>query len=148
MRVAVRMAMAMAMIMCVRLMPMRAVGMRRMRVSGMAVSGMAVSGMAMGRVVVRRRGVRVRGGRPLPLQSGRAFTRAHRAGAGVHIVEQLANGAGAAAALRAAAEAAIHLPHRSHGRRRLRHRAADLTIGKHIAGTHDHRDAKPKFSGV
>ena len=86
------------------------------------------------------------------MRRGRAFARAGAAGtgshAGVHVVDQLADGAGAAAALRAAAEAAIHLPHRSHGRRRLRHRAADLTIGKHIAGTHDHRDAKPKLSGV
>lgn len=147
MRVAVGMAMGMAVpmavIVCGRLMPMRAVGMRRM-----GVSGMGVSGMAMGRVVVRSRGMSVRGGRPLPLQGGRAFTRANRTGAGVHVVEQLADGAGAAATLGAAAEAAIDLPHGSHGRRRLRHRAADLTIGKHIAGTHDHRDAKPKLSGV
>ena len=44
---------------------------------------------------------------------------------------------GAAAALGAAAEAAIHLPRRA--RRRRRHRRADVIIAEDIAGADDHQ---------
>lgn len=138
-------------------MPLLAMGMSRMSMSGMGRRRMAMFGVTMPNVIVSGMtmpgttmpgmavfGVRLRrlAGR---LRGHRAVQRADRAGAGIHVVEQLADGARATPALGAAAEAAIDLPHRADRRRRLRHRAADLTIGKHIARTHDHRDAKPKL---
>ena len=133
-------------------MPLLAMGMSRMSMSGMGRRRMAMFGVTMPNVIVPGMtmpgmavfGVRLRrlAGR---LRGHRAVQRADRAGAGIHVVEQLADGARATPALGAAAQAAINLPHRADRRRRLRHRAADLTIGKHIARTHDHRDAKPKL---
>ena len=50
------------------------------------------------------------------------------------------DGAGAAAALGAAAQTSIHLPGRARGHRRSTHGISDVVIGEYVAGTHDHGD--------
>ncbi len=113
---------------------------RSMGVGGMCMGGMSVRGMGVRGLPVLS--VQVRGLSRRLCRNG-ALQRAGRAGARVHVVQQFANGARAAPALGTAAETPVHLPHRADRRLRLRHRAADLAIGKHIAGTDDHRGAKP-----
>ena len=54
------------------------------------------------------------------------------------LIHDFADGAGAAAALGAAAKATIDLPGRA--RRRLRrHRRADILVAQNVAGTDDHQ---------
>jgi hypothetical protein len=72
--------------------------------------------------------------------SGRRLTRVAGAASGrgiQRLVHDLADGAGAAAALGAAAEAAIDLPGRT--RRRLRRDGgADIVVAQNVAGADDH----------
>ena len=74
----------------------------------------------------------------------RALQRAGAAAGAQRLVDDAANGARAAPALRAAAKAAIDLAGGAHARIRVRDRVAHLTIRQHIARTDDHRDAEPK----
>src|SRR4051794_12180547 len=76
-------------------------------------------------------------------RGGLAVRTARAAGLGAgaeRLVQDLLDGAGAAAAFGAAAEAAIDLACRARQRIRGRHGGADIVVSQDVAGTNDHEE--------